>query len=333
MSSRHSNFIGYVGCSFIPIGIGLLIFLITIGQLGIGIVLLIVLLVISIAFMARASELEDANRERYKNYIASFRPEIEGFTETQVISPDSLLTRIALDEQKKRVCIWLPNDPTMKLPQKEMTFQVFSYEFADIQAVEMIINEQYTLEKRTGSAPSMEPETITSLQLQITAAHTTHTLIFYEATMKNGHIQLKRGTNAYQKQLKTLEQGFSLMKELIRGSDTTNHQDNMVLMKKEALKRFVQVLATVKLKLKRQAEDALEPGKTDLISEPVNKGAIDYAPIEKTNEDLFTPHTQEAETSHSTDQQPEENDSFTDFEKFLESNKQKQFSHRNKGSS
>ncbi|MBO0995009.1 hypothetical protein [Bacillus sp. SD088] len=333
MSSRHSNLIGYLGCSFIPIGIGLLIFLITIGQLGIGIVLLIVLLVISIAFMARASEIEDANRERYKNYIASFRPEIEAFTETQVISPDSLLTRIALDEQEKRVCIWLPNDPTMKLPQKEMTFQVFSYEFADIQAVEMIINEHYTLEKRTGSDPSMEPETITSLQLQITAAHMTHTLIFYEATMKNGHIQLKRGTNAYQKQFKTLEQGFSLMKEVIRGSDTTDHQDNMELMKKEALKRFVQVLATVKLK--RQAEDALEPGKTDLTSEPVNKGSIDDAYPKKTDEegDLFTLNTQEEETIHSTDQQPEENDSFTDFEKFLESNKQKQFSHRNKDSS
>ncbi|GIN73696.1 hypothetical protein J14TS2_41710 [Bacillus sp. J14TS2] len=328
MSSRHSNFIGYLGCSFIPIGIGLLIFLITIGQLGIGIVLLIVLLVISIAFMARASEIEDANRERYKNYIASFRPEIEAFTESQVISPDSLLTRIALDEQEKRICIWLPNDPTMKLPQKEMTFQVFSYEFADIQAVEMIINEQNTLEKRTGS---MEPETITSLQLQITAAHTTHTLFFYEATMKNGHIQLKRGTTAYQKQLKILEQGFSLMEEVIKGSNPTDHQDNMEVMMKDALKRFVQVLATIKLN--RQAEAALDPGKTDLPSEPVNKGAIDDAPIEKTNEDLFTPNTQEEEPIHSTDQQSEENDSFTDFEKFLENNKQKQFSHRNKDSS
>ncbi|KRG16149.1 hypothetical protein ACA30_02420 [Virgibacillus soli] len=368
MPSHSSNFIGYLGCSFIPLGIGLLIFLISIGQFGVGIVLLIIFLVISIAFMARASEIEDANRERFKNYIASFRPKRKSFKETEVVSPDSLLTRIALDEQEKLLCIWLPFD--MNKPIKEMSFDVLEYDFNNVSDVKMIINDQI--------AQNKEPEKISTLKLEISVPEKTHTLVFFDSTFESVQTQLTRGTSRYRSRLQCLKDGFALVEKLIvqtsewedeRGFDSAppvlpneesqetvnddpgegQEQGNIIHLEEDPFARFAQALSKIKVKPKEEASVQ------DFSLDQPNISS-DEEPVHDLYEDLFGPHsiqTKENETSfadlihrhdelrsepnaldkdlsqisfddtsssHSTEQE----DSFSDFEKFLERNKQKQ---------
>lgn len=323
--------------------------------------------------MARAGEIEKANREKFKNYIASFRPKEKSFSETEVVSPDSLLTRIAIDEQKKRLCIWLPTD--MNKPIREMTYDVFEYDFVDVTNVEMVINKQLIQNK--------EPEKISSLKLDISVPEKTHTLIFFDTRFQTGQSQLLRGTAQYQTYLKCFKDGFALVKKAIAlageeqkgnevktifaasSSDASNHeekeeqeiqktrkngseeeqrankQDNIYHLEEDAFARFEQAFEKIRASknLERSGDEPPsdhlhavehERDEDDLFASFSTQNKDKDTDVLPTNDVIHTESNEQKQSNLYFDHAPpsdptEKEDSLTDFEKFLESNKQKQY--------
>lgn len=321
MTSKTSDWLAGTGCLLGFSGIGLLIYFIINGNTKMGIILIVLFWVFALILLNKAHNRDELMKEKQKRYISTFRPN-EIFKETQAFTSPDLLTRIAYDEELKRICIWAPQsqsgDPITKVFQN-LPYEVYEYHFGDILAAE-ISEDGYPIAAAFRDSPSaiqllegifkeeydainesihnrQEPMKISSMELKLIVNDLTkpiHRIPFYVGG------SLNKDTPKYRGLLSEMRQWHIIIKFAL------NEADKMELGGTETLSR----------KNEMETQEALETGG---ITDEQESTQPNY--LETEMEETVQPNVEKMPAVF----QPTEGDTLSDFEKLLETNKRKQF--------
>lgn len=318
MDYRFFNAFASIGCSTFVIGIVILIWLFIKGQFGLGIITCIVISIASFVLFIIGHENLLKNKKNYKKYIATFQGDGEPLNEIRVFEPDSLLSRLVISEEQ--IDIWEPLDKSEKKPLKNLPFIVSRYHYSEIEKVEMYINKELVTSfpiHSDGILIISEPEQITELQLNIRASGNLHELLFYQLDAELLHNPLKKNSQIYSEQLGLIKECFFLIRDIIEISTShTRSIGNKDEMKRDAIRRLKGVIQEVQQKQKK-----LELVKNEGLHQ--GQELRFYQELEEEESKYESNGQSEKENKQLTEQLEE--DTFSDFEKFLELNKQKQF--------
>ncbi|WP_062108803.1 hypothetical protein [Bacillus niameyensis] len=320
MDNRFFNTLASIGCSTFILGIVLLVILLIKGEFGAGIISGIVISIASFIVFIIGHESLEKNKRKYKKYIASFRPEGAPVNETRVFEPDSLLARLAVNEDTEHICLWEPENFSVKKPLKDMPFIASRYFFSEVEKVELLVNQQLSAEYPVHEVDVNvieEPNEIKEIQLNIKAAGRMHRLLFYQIDTSLLHNPLKKGTQIYDKQISLIKDCYFLIKEFIVASNPTSRT-----LEKE-----------VEVAVDRPEEIDAPSREIQIEGDPFARFAEAIHQIKEKQERLE--RAEELEEEHDDqiweltgleegENQPEVTDTLSEFEKFLEQNKQKQ---------
>ncbi|MBS4206546.1 hypothetical protein [Bacillus sp. FJAT-50079] len=130
------------GCLVPSIGLALMIFFLTNGNVLTGILIIFISILLSI-FLFSSLAVKDHILKEHEKYLLTFLPLDKDFKETQSFISSDALTRIAYDESGKRIGILAPIEKHVKLTTqtyKKMPYDVFLYDYSDLLAVEISEN-------------------------------------------------------------------------------------------------------------------------------------------------------------------------------------------------
>lgn len=316
MDNRFFNIFASIGCSTFILGMVLFIILLLKGQIGTGIISVLVISIASFILFIIGNENLEKNKRNYKKYIASFRPEGAPMNETRVFEPDSLLARLAINEDTEHICLWEPENFSVKKPLKDLRFNVSRFVYSEIEQVELLINQQLAALYPSNEDDLIvieEPDQINELQLNIRAAGTRHRLLFYQIDTTLLHSPLKKDTPIYDKQLKVIKECFFIVREMIELSSNP-------VRKREDQSQMNVTIAD---------EAALPSQEIQIEGDPFARFADVIHQIKEKQKRLEEARMLEEEQAHQLLEQTGENqfkesDTLSEFEKFLEQNKQKQ---------
>lgn len=177
------------------------------------------------------------NRKELSKQLENLKPETSGFMAAHTFISYNQLTKIAVDEQAKRICIWAPEKPDMTKGVAGMVYKIFEYNYPDVLAVEMaedgvslgtksshsktahsLLDGFFSKTDGTfigGSQPSEKKKKhVESLDLTIIvndSARPLHTINFYTFTGEGGQPQLKKSTPAYRDCMNKLRSWYMLL--------------------------------------------------------------------------------------------------------------------------
>lgn len=218
------------------------------GYTLIGWIFLAPTLLLNFISFLRYSKGIKRNKMELLKQLESLKPKTSSFKATQDFTSSDLLSKIAIDEQAKRISIWGPEDPETSKALAGMPYKTFEYEFEDILAVEMS-EDGVSLGTKTSRStkarslldgflskvdgtfigasrpPEKTKKHVTSLDLTIIvndSARPLHTINFYRFTGEGSQAQVKKGTPAYQEKINKLRHWYMLfslvMEEANKGS-------------------------------------------------------------------------------------------------------------------
>ncbi|MDY0395729.1 hypothetical protein RWE15_16510 [Virgibacillus halophilus] len=262
-----------------------------------------------------------------KKRIASLQPSANDFQNTVMFLPDSLTVKLVFDFPAKRLYIWRPVDGKAGL-NMDMPFNIFAYNFDEISKVKVIANDQTIANSKDFSekeADSVEGKiqfkNLKSLLLEIQLNDIRHTLPFYKSIPGNGNVPVRPLSSAYKQNVGQITESFKILNNIIHGKsleltimepvETTADEQTPLVNEREDAGRGDHHLSkqTVNNSL------AVQMTATNDATRQTQSGSSSPKYIETSNKPTDTMDAEQTETRSA----------FSDFEKFLESNKQKQF--------
>lgn len=326
------NYELYGGLSFF-LGAGVLIFLLVKGLFLYTLLSFILLLTIGLVATDKYTKLQNRLNDAMKKRIASLQPSANDFQNTVEFIPDSLTVKLVFDFPAKRLYIWRPVDIKKEL-SLDMPFNIFTYAFDDLTEVKIIANDQTIADSKHFSGneadsitEKMQFKRLKSLILEIQLNDTCHILPFYKSISGNGNIPVRPIVPAYKQNVKLIKECFAILNNIAHGK--ISELPMMETMTSEQ----------PQTPLVNENEDvAILPVSNE--NEQATRNTIDVEVAAVTDDSTAEPTsasfvTKETETSELEEDKiamsemdtnyTETKSAFADFEKFLESNKQKQF--------
>lgn len=207
------------------------------GYTWLGWLVLAPTLLFNLASFLKYSKAIKRNKEELMKQLESLKPRTGSLKAAQFFISSDLLTKIALNEQEKRIYLWGPQESDTSKPSPGMAYAAFEYEYADILAAEMS-EDGVSLGTRSsrsrmaqsvldgflskidgtfigGSVPPEKPKkNVTSLDLTIIvndSSRPIHTINFFKFTGEGGQAPLKKGSPAYHELLNKLRHWYMLL--------------------------------------------------------------------------------------------------------------------------
>ncbi|MFD1708780.1 hypothetical protein ACFSCZ_19070 [Siminovitchia sediminis] len=211
------------------------------GYTSVGWLILIPILLLNLISFLRYSKGLKRNKEGLMKQLDDLKPETSSFRATQEFTSSNFLTKIAVDEEKERICIWGPQDRSTSKALAGMPYTAFEYDYSDILAVEMSedgvslgtkVSETETARNLLdgfispvdgtfigGSRPADQPKKhVDSLDLTIVVNHQArplHFINFYKYVAEGGQAKLKKDSAEYKKHMNALRHWYMLMSFII----------------------------------------------------------------------------------------------------------------------
>lgn len=241
MPTKISRFLIGLGCLSPMVGIGFLVYFIFLKAALNGLYSVLSLFLLMIFFILLATKIEEKRKEKQKNFLLTFKPEVDGFQETQSFISFDLLSKIAMDANKECLYLWAPENNDAKAQKNVyygMPYQVLTYKYSDILAVEMFENKIpiSTVSRRSKSArflldgleiatdtdPLQMEQTknkeLTKIELKLTVNDSIkpiHLIRFYF----DPHKSLRKESIEYQSIQNDLQHWFTALHLIIKNSD------------------------------------------------------------------------------------------------------------------
>ncbi|MDY0406296.1 hypothetical protein P5G51_013655 [Virgibacillus sp. 179-BFC.A HS] len=343
---RLRNYDLFFGLSFFC-GVGIIIFLLVKGAFLYAFLSFILLFIFGIIAAGKYTKLQNRLNESMKARIASLQPSAKDFQSTIVFIPDSLTVKLVFDVPAKRLYIWRPVSTRTEMSM-DMPFNIFNYAFDEISEVKVIANDQTIASSKDFSdneagsiAKKIQFKRLKTLLLEIRLNDICHTLPFYKSISGNGNIPVRPITPAYKQNVRQVQECFTLLNKVAHGKSLrfpnmdsietapdgqsqtaiVNENEN-VFRQKEAIHPVLDEY-TKRVQPIGNTLDVQVATRHDGTSEPTSA----LSALKDTEESIEPSESLDAEIAFSEidDAQTETKSAFSDFEKFLESNKKKQF--------
>lgn len=333
MNSEKTTFLSSMGCISALVGIGLSIYFMIRTSVFMGICFGVALIVVSIILFARSHTIQEANRASYKRYIESFTSTQSSFSASQAFTADSLICRLAIDEKHQLVSLWQPADPNISKPVKDMPFHVYTYPYADLLDIKMFVNGKWIgSSSHQNNQQMMEDKVdsfnkLSSLILRIQTRKQEHEMIVYTFVPENGNNYLYKGHELYYKQLKYLFTWYRILASISNQNTSNIALDDTSHARQNAISQLVFALERIK-DLKQMDtviasnDEFNQSEETHILSNQEVESMSSLASFEYDYE--YDSDFESQIDENNSDSSTEDDDPFADFERFLESNKQKQ---------
>lgn len=241
MSTKLSNFFTGIGCLSMLIGCILFIYFLINKSVGTAFLYAFGFFVLMIILVMIGSQIEENKKKKQKNYLSALQPTEKIFQETQSFTSFDLLSRITTDEQNERIYLWAPENQdvqSLKDISYGMPYQLFSYDYTEILAVEVVENgaPHSIISRRSQSArffldglqPISEDSSKEQADGQLTYSillklimkdnvKPIHLIHFYIDSAKNPN----KNSVDYQNALKSLDHWFTVLHFIMKDIDKT----------------------------------------------------------------------------------------------------------------
>lgn len=236
MSSKLSNLFTGIGCSTPILGFVLLGYLFYNRSFVLGIVALVVCILAGLLILGTAQQAEDKRKKTQMEFLQTFQPPQFDVTKHKSFSSYDLLSKIAIDDQHKKVHLWMPDTKrgikvTKAYPN--MPYNIRTYNFSDILAINLkednfetesiqrdthftnfLLNKLKEEAPATGNPTSQPVDKITSMDLEIIVddnANPRHLIRFYYAP----YTPLRKDSLEYEAHVKERNEWFTKLKTII----------------------------------------------------------------------------------------------------------------------
>ena len=242
-----------LGCLSLLIGCVFFIYFLINKSIATAFIYAFVFFVLMIILAVIGSQIEENRKVKQRKYLLTLQPKEKQFRETQSFLSFDLLSKIAMDEQNRRIYLWAPENrdvQSLKDIPYRMPYQLFSYAYSDILAVEIIENgsRTSTVFRRSQSARfllnGLQPTMLTSPREQSEGQRTyslllklimkdsvkpIHLIHFYIDSAKSPN----KNSAIYQKAQNDLEHWFTVFHFIMKDIDKMEgyeHEDETCLL-------------------------------------------------------------------------------------------------------
>lgn len=253
MPTKLSNFLIGIGCFSLVIGIGFFFYFLINKSILTAFLYVISSLFILIIFASFSAAAENKRKEQQKNLISTFQPNDKDFQETQSFISFDLLSKVTMDEKHKRIYLWTPENKDIQMLKNVyygMPYQLFTYEYSDILAIELLEDNTLisTISRRSKSAFFLL-DGLQTIQAKapgepsIKKVHAIELKIIVNDRVKPIHIirfysdpttSLQKGSAEYQKVQNDIEHWVTVLNLIIKEADQeegVHHNDKNGLNK------------------------------------------------------------------------------------------------------
>lgn len=239
MSTKLSNFFVALGCLSLLIGCVFFIYFLINKSIATAFLYAFIFFILMIFLAVIGSQIDEKRKMKHRKYLLTLQPTEKQFQETQTFVSFDLLSKIAMDEQNERIYLWAPENrsvQSLKDVSFETSYQLFSYAYAEILAVEVIesgapirINSRRSQSSRfflDGLQPITEDfpkeqtneQSAYSIMLKLIMKDRVkpiHLIQFYTDSAKSPN----KNSVVYQKALKELEHWFTVLHFIMKDID------------------------------------------------------------------------------------------------------------------
>lgn len=169
MPSTQANWYVRFGCLAPIFGVIALLFFINQDAVIPGFIFFAIFFGFAVLFLSLSSKAEEKAKQKQRDHINSFKPAASNYTESHAFISYDLLSKIAVDEKKRRIYFWEPVPLDGKQVTKaylHMPYTLTDYSYKQLLAVELfengtrqqtVVNEaDGTLEKINALGQSVE---------------------------------------------------------------------------------------------------------------------------------------------------------------------------------
>ncbi|MCG7346473.1 hypothetical protein MHZ92_20420 [Sporosarcina sp. ACRSL] len=311
MPSTLSRIFFGLGCFTPMLGLGLLFHLFSNRSFMAGIVSLVICLFVMLVGVGIGSLLEQKQKEKQLAFLHTFQPDQFDFQKQKSYTSYDLLTKIALDEQRKKLHIWMPDPKKVGITNKayiRMPYIINTYNYSDILAVNLkedyertdsvhrdtdfthfILNQLKEDDIVKSKTTKPQVDKVSSMDLELIVddkASPSHLIRFYYAP----YIYIRKDSPEYEAYNKERQEWFTKLKGIVEQQNDTavsierpiETMEPPVLIEPsdEDLTEKTQILVEVEtsqysLQLHEEIEDTSEPAPEVVQVEPQQEVAAE----------------------------------------------------------
>lgn len=139
MNSRYGSMMSSLGCLTLVAGIILTVIYLYLGQYSAAFAMLAVFILLTAIFFGLMSSIAKRKKAKQIQYLQTIQPSFP-FQETHSFISSDVWTKIAIDEEKEKICIWQAHTDEQYI-NTQTPYQIYEYTFNDILACEMSEND------------------------------------------------------------------------------------------------------------------------------------------------------------------------------------------------
>lgn len=236
MPSRITNLFVGIGCMTPIFGLVLLGYFFYNRSFLLGIVSLVVCFFAAIILFGVIQQIEDRRKKEQLEFLQTFQPDQFDFNKHKSFTSYDLLSKIAIDDQQKKVYLWMPvpkKGGNVTKAYAKMPYIINTYNFSDILAIYLkednyetasaqrdshftnfLLNKLNEEDVATGKAASEPVDKINSMDLEIITDDNSkprHLIRFYHAP----YTPLKKDSLEYAAHFKERQDWFAKLKFII----------------------------------------------------------------------------------------------------------------------
>ena len=147
MPSKLSNLCAGLGCLTPIIGIVLFFKFLFQSSILLGVITVILSFTATIIFIVLGMQIEEKRKLKQLELLQSFQPDLDDIHKLKAFTSYDLLTKIAIDQQQRKVYIWIPDTTNMDKITKAfvgMPYIIKTYNYSDILAVILSEDDYHT---------------------------------------------------------------------------------------------------------------------------------------------------------------------------------------------
>ncbi|MFC5604273.1 hypothetical protein [Sporosarcina koreensis] len=236
MPSKLTNLFTGIGCTAPFLGFVLLGYFFYNQSFGLGIIALVACILAALFILGIAQQAEDKRKKTQLEFLQTFQPGQSDFHKYKSSTSYDLLSKIAIDEQREKIHLWMPDTKKGERVTKayvNMPYLIKTYNYSDILAINLkednyetasvqrdthftnfLLNKLKEEGTVMGTPASQPVDKITSLDLEIIIDDNTnprHLIRFYHAP----YTPLRKDSLGYAAHLKERQEWFTRLKTII----------------------------------------------------------------------------------------------------------------------
>ncbi|MCM3744006.1 hypothetical protein M3193_07595 [Sporosarcina luteola] len=245
MPSKITNLFTGIGCSTPIFGLILLGYFFYNRSFMLGIGALVLCFLAGVLVLVIVSQVEDKRKKTQTEFLQTFQPDQFNSNRHKSFTSDDLLSKIALDEQREKIYLWMPDlykDVKVTKAYMNMPYIIKTYNYSDILAVNLkednyetasfqrdthfanfLVNKVKEEEAAAGSPANQPIDKITSMDLEIIVDDNTnprHLIRFYYAP----YTPLRKDSLGYAAHVKERQEWFTRLKTIIEQQNAATQE-------------------------------------------------------------------------------------------------------------